>query len=45
MHVEKPTVEQWLPVVGFEGWYEVSNWGQVRRIKSGLGRTWRHHAS
>lgn len=25
--------EQWLPVVGFEGWYQVSSLGRVRRIK------------
>jgi hypothetical protein len=28
-------MEQWLPVVGFEGFYEVSNLGQVR----GIGRS------
>ena len=26
------TVERWLPVVGFEGWYEVSDMGHVRRV-------------
>jgi len=25
--------EQWLPVVGYEGWYDVSNWGRVMRKK------------
>jgi len=25
-------VEQWLPVVGFEGLYEISNWGRVRSL-------------
>lgn len=25
--------EQWLPVVGFEGWYEVSSLGRVRSLK------------
>lgn len=32
-----PTFELWLPVVGWEGWYEVSNMGRVRRIKPGQG--------
>jgi len=27
--------ESWRPVLGFEGWYEVSDLGRVRRIKSG----------
>jgi hypothetical protein len=27
------TTERWLPVVGYEGWYEVSDLGRVRRIK------------
>jgi hypothetical protein len=26
-------IENWLPVPGFEGWYEVSNQGRVRRVK------------
>lgn len=26
-------VERWLPVVGYEGWYEVSNQGRVRRMR------------
>ena len=25
--------EKWLPIEGFEGWYEVSNLGNVRRVK------------
>jgi len=29
------TVETWLPVVGHEGWYEVSSFGQVRRCRPG----------
>lgn len=29
--------ERWLPVVGYEGWYEVSDQGRVRRIKAGRG--------
>jgi len=29
--------EQWLPIVGYEGWYEVSNYGQIRRIKRARG--------
>ena len=28
-------MEQWLNVVGFEGLYEVSNYGQVRSVKTG----------
>ena len=27
--------EEWRPVVGYEGWYEVSNLGRVRRVKAG----------
>lgn len=27
------TPEQWLPVVGYEGRYEVSNYGRVRTVK------------
>jgi len=26
--------EEWRPIVGYEGWYEVSNLGRVRRIKA-----------
>ena len=29
--------EEWRPVVGFEGWYEVSDQGRVRRKEN-----WRH---
>ena len=29
--------ERWLPVVGYEGWYEVSNLGQVKRVCAGPG--------
>lgn len=29
--------EQWLPVVGFEGWYDVSNFGRIRRMRDGGG--------
>lgn len=29
--------EEWLPVVGYEGWYSVSNVGRVRRDKSVAG--------
>lgn len=31
------TPEQWLSVVGYEGWYEVSDLGRVRRIRAGRG--------
>lgn len=27
--------EEWRPVVGYEGWYEVSNLGRVRRVRAG----------
>jgi hypothetical protein len=26
------TAEKWLPVVGFEGWYQVSSRGRVRSV-------------
>lgn len=29
--------EEWRPVVGFEGWYEVSDRGRVRRVRGGNG--------
>ena len=29
--------EQWRPVVGYEGWYEVSDCGRVKRIKKSSG--------
>lgn len=29
--------EEWRPVVGYEGLYSVSDWGRVRRDKSGRG--------
>lgn len=34
MTIKRPQVEEWLPVVGFESWYEVSNWGRVKRVKA-----------
>lgn len=33
------TGEEWLPVVGAEGWYEVSNRGRVRRVRQSCGTT------
>lgn len=30
-------METWKPVVGFEGWYEVSDHGRVRRVSSAMG--------
>jgi hypothetical protein len=30
--------EQWRPVVGYEGFYEVSNMGRVKSIAKGMGR-------
>lgn len=35
---ELPGVE-WRPVVGYEGYYAVSNFGEVWRIKGGTGAT------
>lgn len=35
----KYTREQWRPITGYEGYYEVSDQGRVRRIKRGP-RTW-----
>lgn len=32
-----PSREIWKPVVGFEGWYEVSSLGRVRRLIGGNG--------
>lgn len=29
--------EEWRPVVGWEGWYEVSNLGRVKRVAGGPG--------
>lgn len=29
--------EKWIPVVDYEGWYDVSNHGRVRRMKPGPG--------
>jgi hypothetical protein len=31
--------EEWRPVVGFEGIYEVSSWGRVKRVKACMGAT------
>jgi hypothetical protein len=30
-------VEEWRPVVGWESWYDVSDLGRVKRVKSGRG--------
>ena len=42
-HPTHTQTEQWLPVVGFEGLYEVSNQGRIksldRRVYAGRGRT------
>ncbi len=27
--------EEWLPIVGHEGWYEVSNFGRIKRVTPG----------
>jgi hypothetical protein len=34
------SLEQWLPVVGFENFYEVSDHGRVRRIGGRVLRPW-----
>lgn len=31
---------EWRPVIGFEGWYEVSEAGDVRRVCGGSNRTY-----
>jgi len=31
--------ERWVPVIGYEGWYGVSDWGRVRRMKAEQGAT------
>ncbi len=33
----KEMIEEWRDIVGFEGFYQVSNLGRVKRIKSGSG--------
>lgn len=35
MRSDHTAIEEWRPVVGFEGWYEVSSRGRVRRSKAG----------
>jgi hypothetical protein len=32
-----PSSEAWRPIVGYEGWYEVSDHGRVRRVAGGMG--------
>lgn len=43
MNQPKPAAEQWRPVLGFEGYYEVSDHGRVRslarEVRAGYGRT------
>lgn len=35
-------VEEWRPVVGYEGEYEVSDWGRVRSQEKGfIFRRWK----
>ncbi len=29
--------ERWLPIAGWEGWYEVGDLGNVRRVRGGVG--------
>lgn len=35
--IEEVSTERWCPVAGFEGVYEVSNIGRVKRVKAGRG--------
>jgi hypothetical protein len=37
MQPQYSTPEEWRPVVGWEGWYEVSNLGRVRRMRAVAG--------
>lgn len=32
VNIARVQVELWEPVVGFEGWYEVSSWGRIRSV-------------
>lgn len=36
---EQSTPEEWRPVVGYEGWYDVSDLGRIRRVKAAPGAT------
>jgi hypothetical protein len=38
----QPDNEVWKPVVGYEGYYEVSNYGKVRNVKKGQSRRVNH---
>ena len=40
MSEQDHTAEEWRPVVGYEGWYSVSNMGEVRRECGGSSQTW-----
>lgn len=33
-------IEEWRPVVGYEGWYEVSDLGRVKRVVGGSSKTY-----
>lgn len=35
MKAKKELLSQWKPVVGYEGWYSISSYGDVRREKEG----------
>lgn len=35
--VRSESTERWEPVIGYSGWYEVSDYGRVRRIRAGPG--------
>jgi len=38
-HLQESATEEWRPVVGYEGLYEVSNLGRVKRVAGGQGAT------
>jgi len=37
MNEDEKHKEIWLPIVGYEGWYEISDLGRVKRVKAGRG--------
>jgi NUMOD4 motif/HNH endonuclease len=43
-HEEDPPVnEEWRPIRGYEGLYEISSWGRVRTVTTGTIRVGSHH--
>jgi len=37
MRSDSTSLEEWRPVVDYEGWYEVSSLGRIRRVRAGQG--------